>query len=54
MLGDAERDVTAGIAAGMRTIVARYGYIEAHEAPKPGADGDIDHLRRCSAGCPRL
>ena len=43
-VGDAERDVTAGIAAGMRTIVARYGYIEAHEAPETWpADGGIDH-----------
>ena len=43
-VGDAERDVTAGIAAGMRTIVARYGYIEAHEAPDTWpADGHIHH-----------
>ena len=43
-VGDAERDVTAGIAAGMRTIVARYGYIEAHESPDTWpADGRIDH-----------
>lgn len=43
-VGDAERDVTAGIAAGMRTIVARYGYIEAHEAPETWpADGHIHH-----------
>jgi len=42
-VGDAERDVTAGIAAGMRTIVARYGYIESHESPDAWpADGDID------------
>jgi 2-phosphoglycolate phosphatase len=42
-VGDAERDVTAGVAAGMRTIVARYGYIEAHEAPETWpADGFID------------
>jgi phosphoglycolate phosphatase len=42
-VGDAERDVTACIAAGMRTIVACYGYIEAHETPEfwP-ADGRID------------
>ena len=40
--GDAERDVTAGIAAGMRTIVACYGYIEAHESPANWpADGHI-------------
>ena len=43
-VGDAERDVTAGIAAGMRTIVARYGYIEAHESPDTWpADGNIDN-----------
>ncbi len=42
-VGDAERDVTAGIAAGMRTIVARYGYIESHESPDTWpADGNID------------
>lgn len=42
-VGDAERDVAAGIAAGMHTIVARYGYIEAHEAPETWpADGLID------------
>ena len=42
-VGDAERDVTAGIAAGMRTIVASYGYIEAHETPHTWpADGHID------------
>ena len=32
-VGDALRDVEAGNAAGMATIVARYGYIEPHEAP---------------------
>ena len=42
-VGDAERDVIAGIAAGMHTIIARYGYIEAHEAPEAWpADGLID------------
>ena len=42
-VGDAERDVTAGIAAGMHTIIARYGYIETHEAPETWpADGVID------------
>lgn len=42
-VGDAERDVTAGIAAGMRTIVACYGYIEAHEVPdRWPADGRIE------------
>lgn len=32
-VGDAERDVTAGVAAGMRTIIARYGYIEPDDTP---------------------
>jgi N-acetyl-D-muramate 6-phosphate phosphatase len=42
-VGDAERDVTAGVAAGMHTIIARYGYIEAHETPDAWpADGIID------------
>ena len=43
-VGDAERDVTAGIAAGMRTIIACYGYIEAHESPDSWpADGRIHY-----------
>jgi phosphoglycolate phosphatase len=42
-VGDAERDVAAGMAAGMRTIVARYGYIDADEDPESWpADGTID------------
>jgi phosphoglycolate phosphatase len=42
-VGDAERDVAAGVAAGMRTIVARYGYIDAAEDPRQWpADGAID------------
>jgi len=42
-VGDAERDVAAGVAAGMRTIVARYGYIGTHETPDAWpADGFID------------
>ncbi len=32
-VGDAERDVAAGVAAGMPTIVAGYGYIGAQETP---------------------
>jgi len=32
-VGDAERDVQAGLAAGMTTIVARYGYIASSERP---------------------
>ena len=52
-VGDAERDVTAGIAAGMHTIVARYGYIEPHEAPETWpADGLIDDPRALLAWLP--
>jgi 2-phosphoglycolate phosphatase len=32
-VGDAERDIEAGRAAGMTTVVAAYGYIAAHEDP---------------------
>lgn len=43
-IGDAERDVIAGNAAGMRTVVATYGYIPADEEPMNwGADGVIGH-----------
>jgi len=42
-VGDAERDVMAGVAAGMATIIARYGYIEPHDVPeKWPASGSID------------
>lgn len=30
-VGDAERDITAGLNAGMQTLIARYGYIDAQE-----------------------
>lgn len=53
-VGDAERDVAAGIAAGMRTIIARYGYIEAHERPDTWpADGVIDAPSALLAWLPR-
>lgn len=43
-VGDAERDIQAGRAAGMRTLIAGYGYIEAHEVPHAWqADGRLDH-----------
>ena len=32
-VGDAERDIQAGIAAGMQTVIARYGYIKPDETP---------------------
>ncbi|PWW15041.1 MULTISPECIES: HAD family hydrolase [Pseudidiomarina] len=42
-VGDAERDIQAGRAAGMRTIVANYGYISAIETPTAwGADSFIE------------
>jgi len=43
-LGDAERDVTAGRAAGTRTLVALFGYLGAADRPHTwGADGLIEH-----------
>lgn len=45
-VGDAERDVRAGRAAGMDTLVAAYGYIADHEHPESWrAKGSIDHPR---------
>jgi 2-phosphoglycolate phosphatase len=42
-VGDAERDIQAGIAAGMPTLVARYGYIQEHERPEQWqASGHLD------------
>lgn len=44
-VGDAERDITAGIAAGMKTLVARYGYFPPEDVPERWpADGTIDSL----------
>jgi phosphoglycolate phosphatase len=41
-IGDAERDIAAGRNAGMKTLVALYGYIGTEESPeKWGADGMI-------------
>lgn len=43
-IGDAERDVRAGREAGMRTLVALFGYLSDHDAPHTwGADGMINH-----------
>jgi len=42
-VGDAERDVEAAIAAGMRVLIANYGYLDAHDKPETwGAHGRID------------
>jgi N-acetyl-D-muramate 6-phosphate phosphatase len=44
-VGDAERDIIGGRAAGMKTLIARYGYLGAGDAPDDwGADGSIDSL----------
>jgi phosphoglycolate phosphatase len=41
-IGDAERDIQAGIAAGMPTVVALYGYLDAMDKPESwGADYEI-------------
>lgn len=41
-VGDAERDIQAGQAAGMHTVVALYGYIDATDKPQEwGADALI-------------
>jgi phosphoglycolate phosphatase-like HAD superfamily hydrolase len=46
-LGDAERDVVAGRAAGMRTVVTTYGYIRPHERIAAWrGDAVVDHPRR--------
>jgi N-acetyl-D-muramate 6-phosphate phosphatase len=43
-VGDAERDIQAGHAAGMKTLIALFGYIGSHEKPETwGADGLIRH-----------
>jgi 2-phosphoglycolate phosphatase len=43
-IGDAERDIEAGIAAGMRSGVALYGYLDVTDQPaKWGADFMIKH-----------
>ncbi len=44
-IGDGERDITAGRAAGMRTVVANYGYIDTSEQPHNwGADAIADNV----------
>jgi len=45
-VGDAERDVEAGRSAGMRTLVALFGYFQAHDRPQDwSADAMIDSPR---------
>lgn len=44
-VGDAERDIIAGRAAGMKTLIASYGYLGAADTPDNwGADGSIRSL----------
>ena len=43
-VGDAERDVEAGRAAGLRTLVALFGYLGPEDRPEGwGADGLLEH-----------
>lgn len=43
-IGDAERDISAGRAAGMHTITAHYGYIGENDSPASwGADHEVTH-----------
>ena len=45
-IGDAERDIIAGNAAGMITLTALFGYIEQNDEPESwGADAMIEHPR---------
>jgi phosphoglycolate phosphatase len=43
-VGDAERDIEAGRAVGMQTVLANYGYISTtDDTPSWGADIKIEH-----------
>ena len=42
-VGDDERDIAAGRAAGMRTVAVRYGYLNGGDPDAWGADAVIDH-----------
>ena len=49
-VGDAERDIAAGNAANMTTVIANYGYIDAEQRREEwGADGNIDHALELDA-----
>lgn len=49
-LGDAERDIVAGRAAGMRTVATSYGYIHPGEDIAAWrADATVDHPRKIAA-----
>ena len=54
-IGDAERDIIAGNAAGMHTLIALYGYIGSHEYPEEWqADGMISSPHEIIAWIERL
>jgi N-acetyl-D-muramate 6-phosphate phosphatase len=42
-VGDDERDIVAGRAAGMKTIAVRYGYLNGSNPAAWGADAVVDH-----------
>jgi phosphoglycolate phosphatase len=45
-VGDAKGDIDAGRGAGMKTLVATFGYLSAQDEPEDwGADGMIEHPR---------
>jgi len=58
-IGDDQRDIESGRAAGSKTVAARYGYIHPDDHPEHwGADAIIDHplelralLDRALCGC---
>jgi len=53
-VGDAERDIEAGNAAGMKTVIALWGYIDTTDKPATwGADFAIDHPSELIALMPK-
>ena len=42
-VGDDERDIQAGKAAGMKTVAVRYGYLNGSNPAEWGADSVVDH-----------
>ena len=50
-VGDAERDIVAGRAAGMKTLIASYGYIRRRKSPSAGCrTASSIRSRPCSTG----
>ncbi|WP_434777793.1 HAD family hydrolase [Neisseria sp. Ec49-e6-T10] len=51
-VGDAQRDIVAGKNAGMKTVLANWGYIAENDAPHTwGADVQIDHPLALLSSC---